>query len=362
MDKSRQTLKDFAFDKSRIFWILHTSGWLLFAIFMRLFEGGSFFHPFKRFLLFLLTYFIGFLITLGLRYFYRIVYRKVSSIFLILPVIIIASGIALIIWEPIDVLISSPFWDKGEMKAFLDTYLPFTLGRYYRMNLFWYMFILMWSILYFGINSWYHHMDQKVKAEEALKLANDAQLIMLRYQLNPHFLFNSLNSIKALTYENPEQAGYMLTEFSEFLRVTLNYNKQPFITFREEIEIIERFLLIEKIRFEEKLRYSIDVEEAILNREVLCFITQPLVENAIKHGFRTSPDGITIKISLSVAVENFKIVIENSGKLSHETTSPGTGLRNVKERLENAYRGKYYLTIIQDGDLVRLTLLIPQKR
>ena len=353
-------MKDFAFDKSRMFWILHIAGWLLFAIFMRLFEGEDFFHPFKRFLLFLLTYVLGFLITLGLRYFYRIVYRNVDSIFLILPIIIFASTIALIIWEPIDVMISAPFWDKGELKTYLDTYSPFTLGRYYRMNLFWYMFILMWSILYFGINSWYEHMEQKIRAEKAMKLANDAQLIMLRYQLNPHFLFNSLNSIKALTYENPEQAGYMLTEFSEFLRVTLNYNNQPYITFREEIEIIERFLLIEKIRFEEKLQYSIDFEEAILDREVLCFITQPLVENAIKHGFRAGPDGITIKISFSAAGSNCKIIIENTGKIQDGNISFGTGLKNVTERLENAYNGKYNLTINQEGDKVRVTLLIPE--
>lgn len=355
-------MREKIYEKSRMFWILHTAGWLLFAIFMRLFEGGSFFQPFKRFLLFLLTYFIGFLITLGLRYIYRIVYRKVNSIFLILPVIIIASGVALIIWEPIDVLISSPFWDKGEMKTFLDTYLPFTLGRYYRMNLFWYMFILMWSILYFGINNWYHHMDQKVKAEEALKLANDAQLIMLRYQLNPHFLFNSLNSIKALTYENPEKAGFMLTEFSEFLRTTLNYNNKLYITFREEIGIIEKYLLIEKIRFEEKLKYSVKYDKAILDKEVLCFITQPLVENAIKHGFASSPDGVEINITFSVSDEVPRIIIENTGVLIDEKNNSGTGLKNVLERLNNAYSTKDNLTIFQAGNKVRLTLTIPEKR
>ena len=355
-------MKEIRLEKTIVFWILHIAGWLLFAVFMRFYEGGDFFLPLKKFLLFLLTYLIGFLLTLGLRYFYRIIYDRINSIIIILFIIIIASAFALIIWEPIDVLISAPFWEKGELKAFLDTYAPFTLGRYYRMNLFWFMFILMWSILYFGIKNWYEHMDQRIKAEKALKLANNAQLIMLRYQLNPHFLFNSLNSIKALTYENPEQAGYMLTEFSEFLRITLNYNNRLYITIREEIDIIEKFLMIEKIRFEEKLKYTIRFDEALLNREILGFITQPLVENAIKHGFRTSPAGIVVNIAFSAIEDYCKIIIENTGILEDDKTSGGTGLKNVIDRLDNAYSRKYSLNISQEEGLVRLTLLIPDKK
>jgi two-component system, LytTR family, sensor kinase len=352
-------LKEIKLDKTSVFWIMHITGWLLFALFMRLYEEGDFFLSLKRSLLFLLTYLIGFLLTLGLRYFYRIIYDRINSLILILIIIIMASAIALIIWEPVDVLISAPFWDEGELEEFLTTYSPFTLGRYYRMNLFWFMFILMWSILYFGIKNWYEHMEQRIKAEKAMKLANNAQLIMLRYQLNPHFLFNSLNSIKALTYENPEQAGYMLTEFSEFLRLTLNYNSRLYITIREEIDIIEKFLLIEKIRFEEKLRYTVRFDEVLLDREILGFITQPLVENAIKHGFRTSPAGIVVNIAFSAIEDYCKIIIENTGILDDDKASGGTGLKNVIERLDNAYSRKYSLNISQEEGVVRLTLLIP---
>ena len=235
-------MKEIKFEKSRMFWILHTAGWFIFAFLVRFYEGGDFFLPFKSSLLFLLTYLIGFILTLRLRFVYQIIYKKVHSIVVILLIIIIASAITLIVWEPSDVLISLPLWEKGELASFLNTYSPFTLGRYYQKNLFWFMFILMWSILFFGIKNWYEHMDQRIRAEKALKLANDAQLIMLRYQLNPHFLFNSLNSIKALTYENPEQAGYMLKKGADVN--AMNNNGFTPLFYAKEVNLAR--LLIEK--------------------------------------------------------------------------------------------------------------------
>ena len=183
---------------------------------------------------------------------------------------------------------------------------------------------------------------------------------MLRYQINPHFLFNSLNSIKALAFENPEQASFMITELSEFLRITLSYNDKIFIPVSEEIEIIEKYLTIEKIRFEERLDYNISVDSTLIDKKILCFITQPLVENAIKHGMAYKPDGIRLSVFFRQIDQCIAIEIVNEGKLIENGNSTGTGLKNVRERLENAYFKEYILTMTEEGQFVKVRLLLPE--
>lgn len=219
----------------------------------------------------------------------------------------------------------------------------------------------VWSILYFNIKYWKDLVAETDRSKASLLLATTAQLQMLRYQINPHFLFNSLNSIKALTYENPEQAGIMLTELSEFLRTTLCYNDKVYIPVKEEIEIIEKYLSIEKIRFEERLNYKIGYDKKILGKEILCFITQPIVENAIKHGLENNPAGIDINISFTRIEDYLSIEIENTGILKNPDNSNGKGLKNVMERLENAYSKEYIFCINDDNGVVKTRLLIPDK-
>jgi len=218
-----------------------------------------------------------------------------------------------------------------------------------------------WSILYFGIKYWKDLEEEKERAKATLLLATKAQLQMLRYQINPHFLFNSLNSIKALTYENPEQAGVMLTEFAEFLRTTLCYDDKVFVPVKEEIEIIQKYLKIEKIRYEERLSYSILYDNTILENEILCFISQPLVENAIKHGLTNNPDGIKLVINFSKIDKNICVEVANTGKLMNADHSTGKGLKNVIERLESAYSNNYTLTISEEDSFVKVRILLPEK-
>lgn len=218
-----------------------------------------------------------------------------------------------------------------------------------------------WSIGYWGLKSYFEMVNEKTHSANLLLYAKNAQLQMLRYQINPHFLFNSLNSIKALTYENPGKADFMITELSEFLRATLNYNDRVYIPITEEIEIIEKYLSIEKIRFEERLKYKITFEKSILNKDILCFITQPLIENAIKHGLTNNPVGINLSINFTKIEDYLVIEILNNGVLKNTDNPNGTGLKNVTERLDNAYPDQYLFCVNQENDLVRARLLIPDK-
>ena len=123
--------------------------------------------------------------------------------------------------------------------------------------------------------------------------------------------------------------------------------------------MIEKYLSIEKIRFEERLNYEINYDFRVMEREILCFITQPLIENAIKHGLSASPEGIELKIDFSESGDKLAIEITNTGNYQKETESDGMGLKNITERLDNAYGDRYVFRIYDESGRVKARLLIP---
>ena len=209
----------------------------------------------------------------------------------------------------------------------------------------------VWSVLYFGIKYWQELNTERQRTQNAIAMAQKAQLKMLQYQLNPHFLFNSLNSIQALIYENPDQADTMVTELSEFLRYSLYYNDRIIITVEEEIDITAKYLTIEKIRYEERLDSLIEIDDQAMNFEVPCFITQPLVENSIKHGLTNNPDGITIQLKVKIKNDQLTIQVSNTGSLATDW-QPGVGLNNVIERLKNGYSKQAAFKLYESDGLV----------
>lgn len=211
-----------------------------------------------------------------------------------------------------------------------------------------------WSAVYFGIKYWQKSQTEQENAIQAAFLAEKAQLEVLRYQLNPHFLFNALNSIRASVDEDKNRAKLMITQLSEFLRHSLLSVEKKEIPLQEEIEAVKNYLAIEKIRFEEKLDVHFEIEEESENYKVPCFILNPLVENAIKHGWQTSPKPLRIRIITRVEDENLVLEVANSGKLDETHNSNGTkiGLKNVQERLEKLYGEKGRFELIQKGEFV----------
>jgi len=214
-----------------------------------------------------------------------------------------------------------------------------------------------WSLMYFGLKYYFNLQEEREKSHNLVLLAQQAQLQMLRYQINPHFLFNTLNSIKALIRRESALAETMITELSEFLRYTLRHNDKTIISLEEEIEIVKKYLLLEKIRYEKRLNYSFDIDEKSLKVNVLCFLLQPFVENAIKHGLTGSPKGITIIIRSFIADSNLYIQVKNSGKWI-DNSNTGNGIKNVHARLEAAYPNKYEFNINKESDEISVTIAI----
>lgn len=334
------------------FWFYQILGWLLFTIGMKIYYSEREIISLITFIRFYITYLLGFLLTLSLRYYYQKILKKSQSIFFIIIKIIIASLVIHIIWVPIDILVSTPLLTSEELINLLEPFRQFSLMNYYKNNLFWYLVILLWSVLYIGLKFWIELIGTKEKSEKASLLAQKSQLQMLRYQLNPHFLFNSLNSIQALVYDDPKHADRMISELSDFLRFTLRDKDKLFIPLGEEVKIVEKYLSMEKTRFPERLTYTIDVTEQASKVEVIAFILQPFVENAVKHGMKTSQDILKISLKGYAELHRLYLEISNSGQWIENNRNQGTGIQNVFDRLKMAYPNKYNTHIFKNPDSV----------
>ena len=182
-----------------------------------------------------------------------------------------------------------------------------------------------WSVLYFGIK--YSRIFQEYR-ESALKsaaMAHEAQLKMLRYQLNPHFLFNTLNAISTLVLEQQiELANRMVTKLSSFLRYSLDNDPMLKITLAKELKALRLYLDIEKVRFEERLELQVDIEEQANRALIPSLLLQPLVENAIKFAIAKSEEGGTLKIAARVFAGDLLLEVSDDG--------PGVQLENGRKK------------------------------
>jgi len=221
---------------------------------------------------------------------------------------------------------------------------------------------LGWSLFYFSFH-FFRSYQQSLKWE-AFKI--EAELNHLKSQLNPHFLFNSLNSVRALIDEDPKKAKNAITQLSGLLRKGLETGKQKLIPFSEELSTVKDYLALEAIRYEERLNVEIDCPENTKNAKVPPLLIQTLVENGIKHGISKLKLGGKIILKASLESPNIlKIEISNSGSLNQANKnfqSQGFGLRNSRKRLGLLFEGKASLEIKNGiNNTVKTKLIIPQK-
>lgn len=225
--------------------------------------------------------------------------------------------------------------------------------------------LLTWSALYLGIKHWQDLQAERERALHAIALAKEAQLEMLRYQLQPHFLFNALNSLRALIVGDPSRARDMVTELSGFLRYSLLPAGTPEVALGDEIASIRRYLAIEQIRFEERLQVAFEIDPVAEARRVPSFLLHPLAENAVKYGVRTSRSPARLRVTAHAEGDVLRIEIANTGRWC-EGGSPGedfeggagVGLANVRQRLEHLYPGRHRFEVAQDGGWVRARIEI----
>ena len=200
-----------------------------------------------------------------------------------------------------------------------------------------------WSALYFGINFYLIVEEQITQLKTLGNQASSAQLAMLRYQLNPHFLFNTLNSISTLVLlKQTERANMMLSRLSSFLRYTLANEATANVTISQEVETLKLYLEIEKMRFEDRLQPRFDIDVRVERALLPSLLLQPLVENAIKYAVTPKEEGAEIAVTARLAGDRVQIAVSDTGPGLHDpkarpSLSTGVGLANIRERLAQAY-------------------------
>lgn len=191
-------------------------------------------------------------------------------------------------------------------------------------------------------------------------LARDAELKALKAQVNPHFLFNSLNSISALTTIDPAKAREMCILLAEFLRMTLGLGEKAAISLREELQLLERFLAIEKVRFGARLQMREDVQEAAKAAMIPPLLLQPLVENAVTHGVANLLEGGVVQVAAQANGTRLTIAVENTfDPDSVSVRRGGLGLANVRRRLEARYGKDAEMRVSAEGGTFRVLLALP---
>ncbi len=205
------------------------------------------------------------------------------------------------------------------------------------------------------------NIEEKIKVESRLReVLKETELNMLKSQINPHFLFNSLNSISSLTITNPEKAREMVIKLSEFLRYSVSSNTNSFTTLEQELSNIRRYLDIEKVRFGEKLQFGFALSEECMKRKVPAMLLQPLFENAIKHGVYESTEQVRIDMDCDCRGEYLEIVIVNDfDPTARPRKGSGIGLNNIRERLRLLYKNDKLLQTNVEGTRFTVFLTLP---
>jgi LytS/YehU family sensor histidine kinase len=217
--------------------------------------------------------------------------------------------------------------------------------------------------LHYVLSSIERSHEAEEQAQEARVLARDAELRALKAQINPHFLFNSLHSISALTTVDAARAREMCITLADFLRSTLGLGEKTLVPLEEEISLIRRFLAVEKVRFGQRLRVHEEIDMEALSCLVPPLLLQPLVENSVGHGIANLPEGGTIRISAHNGPGRLELAVENDFDPEYRSKRrQGIGMANVRERLLSRYGKEASFTAGPSGSQFRVRLSFPAER
>ena len=292
---------------------------------------------------------------LGISLWYLVRYNKASQNFIVLFAShVVASLLIIGMWLISGYLILKYAINDSYYLVFLDGSFPWRIvsGVFYYS-----LFILVYYVVVY-----YQDIQQKIKAEAYLKtLIKEVELNALKNQINPHFLFNSLNSVSSLTITSPEKAQEMIIKLSEYLRYSLSNEEQQITTLKTELENIKLYLEIEKIRFGERLNFQFNCDDAALKATIPAMILQPLFENAIKHGVYESVDTIEVVLDVELNQNTLQILLTNDfDPDAKQTKGEGIGLKNTKERLFLIYKANNLLRMHPSENKFTIDLTIPQ--
>ena len=337
------------------FWGLQIFGWCLVITTRRIDEIIKLEYPHKYFSIFYaLSYIVfGIFCTAVLRYYLK----KQLSFDQYKKREILQISIAYFITS---IVLSSLFFIRNPIreryltqigKINTDTFLVSTLNSF--------LLIFFWLFFYFLIKNSRRINENRLERLQLEAHLKEAQLNTLKGQINPHFMFNSLNNIRGLMLEDVEKSREMITRLSEMLRSSLTQNDTHKIPLRDEITMVKNYIELSKIQFEKRLKFSQEIDPSLHHIEVPPMLIQMLVENAIKHGISNQKNGGVVTLNVFRSHKKIHIKVTNTGILNPSKKTTRIGLDNIKNRIQLLYSGNASFSMVQEDDHVVTTIQIP---
>lgn len=342
--------------RNRLFWAVNTVGWIGYYLFIQLnseLKGRAFPFPANE-----LMFLVGYLITIGYRQVYMHLWNRRPRVMVAGALLTWYAGAVawhlFIDWSFTQIMGKNPH-------AHPATAGFFTESVWIGLDLF------AWTALYFGFKYYDSLREQRERTLRAEALAHEAQVKMLRYQLNPHFLFNTLNAISTLILDNHNQvANQAVTRLSEFLRYTLDQDPMKKVTVRQEIDALNLYLTTERLRFGERLRLEFAFEEQALDALLPSLLLQPLIENAVKYAIAPREEGGTIRVEGRLRSGMLEIAVLDDGpglrSGAANGNGRGVGLRNTRERLSVLYGERHRFAVLNAQPGLRIEIAIPHEQ
>lgn len=324
--------------KNTLYWICQIGGWLLFVLLEYIGYGNV--YGFNHLLV--LNVIINFFAGVVLTHLYRLFIIKTNWINLPIASLIPRAILGIIFISFLMTLLNIKL-DRMTVPLMSQLPIDAILIVNYLFN--WSKYILYWALVYHLFQYWERSLEaEKVKYQLQASLKEN-QYQNLKTQLNPHFLFNSLNSIRTLIDVNPETSKEAINRLSGLLRSSLQMSKKRTVPLRQEIETVKDYLAIEKIRYDNRLQIQFNLAPDTLDTQVPPMMLQTLVENAVKHGISKSKNGGLVVISSSRNKTFLHIEITNKGRLEPGTSETGVGIENTMQRLQILYdnRAKFMI-------------------
>ncbi|MCA6078337.1 sensor histidine kinase [Fulvivirga sedimenti] len=346
-------------NKARLYWSLQIGAWLIFAVLQmigfvefqqkELTSTQVYFYLSEAAAFMLITHFFRYVLIksgwLSL-YFRELIPRVVFSVIVMAMVMY---GIRLLISLPLDIFVASAAFDSGKLISLVTGYT---------------IILFLWAVFYLT----YHYFERYNLSLKRQAEMNEIELSNLKSQLNPHFIFNALNSIRALVDEDPKKSKHAITQLSTILRSTLVSDQNSLANFEDELKTVRNYLGLESIRYEERLKVDYEIDPESYKFQVPPLMLQTLVENGIKHGISQLKEGGVIKISSKVKGDHLQLIIRNSGQLrkmngrAHKKPG-GLGLINTRRRLDLIYgKNASFQIKNESGTMVRTELVLPYNR
>lgn len=320
-------------DRTYLFWALQLGGWTGWVVLFAL-RDVYWGQPLDNIILLWIDALVGMALTTGMALLYRAVWDQ--SLPARALTVVVGSYLFAAVWQPVKNYAMFAYYgdfatvDEYGWTAYFNGIIGYS-----------YFLFLCWSGLYFGVKFYLLLQEERARSIKAEAMAHEAQLRMLRYQLNPHFLFNTLNALSTLILErNTETANQMVQGLSSFLRYSLDKDALAKVDLDHEVNTMKLYLGIEQVRFGERLTVDVDVDDTARDALVPSLLLQPLVENSIKHAVANREDGGSIRIRARVSAGRLVLTVCDDGpglQPGWNEGKAGVGLRNTQDRLLELY-------------------------